>query len=80
VQFWSFSKEEKDHVARYREECKKKKKGKCKAHNTKRRLAKAQSKHNEAEDMANSNGEESTSGNGTQFGANGNHNKKSKKS
>jgi hypothetical protein len=43
-------------VARYREESKKKKKkkkkGKRKARNTKRRLAKAQSKCNEAEDAA----------------------------
>jgi hypothetical protein len=83
AQFRSFSKEEKDRVARYREESKKKKKkkkGKRKARNTKRRLAKAQSERDEAEDAADGNGEESTSGNGAQFGVNGNRNKKSKKS
>jgi hypothetical protein len=76
-QFCSFSKEEKDCVARYWEESKKKKKkGKRRARNTKRRLAKAQSERNEAEDAADGDGEESTSGNGAQFGANGNRNKK----
>jgi hypothetical protein len=79
AQFRSFTKEEKDRVARYREETKKKKKGKRKARNTNRRLAKAQSKRDEAEDAADGNGEENTSGNGAQFGANGNRNKKAKK-
>jgi hypothetical protein len=77
AQYQSFSKEEKDCVACYREESKKKKKWKRKARNTKRRLAKAQSECNEAQDAADVDGEESTSGNGAQFGANGNRNKKS---
>jgi hypothetical protein len=81
AQFWLFSKEEKDRMACYREEeSKKKKMGKRKASNTKRWLAKSQSERNEAEDAADGNGEEIISGNGAQFGINGNRNKKSKKS
>jgi hypothetical protein len=81
AQFRLFSEEEKDCMARHREEeSKKKKMGKRKASNTKRWLAKAQSERDEAEDAADGNGEEIISGNGAQFGANGNRNKKSKKS
>jgi hypothetical protein len=78
AQFRSFTKEEKDRVARYCEEHKKKKKGKRKARNAKRRLAKAQSERDDAEAADDGDGEENTSGNGAQFGANGNRNKKAK--
>jgi hypothetical protein len=76
-QFKSLTKEEKDRVARYREESKKKKSAKKKSKAHKRRLSKATTEREESEDAEGQ--EEETSGAGAQFGQNGNRNKKSKK-
>jgi hypothetical protein len=76
-QFKSLTKEEKDRVARYREESKKKKSAKKKSKAHKRRLSKATTERDESEDAEGQ--EEETSGAGAQFGQNGNRNKKSKK-
>lgn len=76
-QFKSLTKEEKDRVARYREESKKKKSAKKKSKAHKRRLSKATTERDESEDAEGQ--EEETSGAGSQFGQNGNRNKKSKK-
>jgi hypothetical protein len=80
AQFRSFSKEEKDRVARYREETRNKKKSKRKFAAKKRKLAKAQSEREAAETEADGAAEETTSttGAGAQFGGNGNRAKKSK--
>jgi hypothetical protein len=80
AQFRSFSKEEKDRVARYREETRKNKKSKRKHSARKRKLAKAKSDRDDSEeaDGAAEEETETTSGSGAQFGANGNRAKKSK--
>lgn len=81
-QFRALTKEEKERVVKYQEETGKKRGGKRnKSKASKRRLSKAESKRDEPE-AAEEKGEDNstpTTGAGSQFGMNGNRNKKSKK-
>jgi hypothetical protein len=79
VQFKLLTKEEKDHVAQYRGEAKKKKHKKQQEKSHKRRLAKAKSVRFDPDDTESEEEEQATSGAGSQFGANGNRSKKTKK-
>jgi hypothetical protein len=73
-QFASLSKEEKDRVAKYREEAKKKKNAKARERAKKRQLAQAKS---DRETGSDNEAEEVSANAGAQFGSNGNKKKKS---